>query len=217
MAFLRRIGNYELTESLGTGAFGEVFRGTNTRGEVVAIKCISKDRLDSRLARYLEREIATLQGINSPYVIQLYEVIQTGKNIYLAMEYCAGEDLEKTMRKLAAVPMHLARRWLTNIVDAFLALKEKKIMHRDLKPANVILTHTDLEQAYAKLADFGLAKFDGNNGARIDQSTVGSPLYMAPEILDQLPYNSKVDVWSFGVLASTLLGTRLFKGILEAF
>lgn len=213
MAFLRKVGNYELTESLGAGAFGEVFRGTNTRGEVVAIKCIPKDRLDSRLARYLEREIATLQGINSPYVTQLYEVIQTGKNIYLAMEYCAGKDLEKTMRKLAAVPMHLARRWLTNIVDAFLALKEKKIMHRDLKPANVILTHTDLEQAYAKLADFGLAKFDGNNGARIDQSTVGSPLYMAPEILDQLPYNSKVDVWSFGVLASTLLGTRLFKGI----
>ena len=213
MAFLRKVGNYELTESLGAGAFGEVFRGTNSKGEVFAIKCIPKTRLDARLARYLEREIATLQGVNSPYVTQLYEVIQTGHNIYLVMEYCAGEDLEKTMRKLAAVPMHLARRWLTNIVDAFLALKEKKIMHRDLKPANILLTHMDLEQAYAKLADFGLAKFDCNNEARIDQSIVGSPLYMAPELLDHVPYNSKVDVWSFGVLASTLLGTRLFKGI----
>lgn len=213
MAFLKQIGNYRLTEVLGKGQFGEVFKGVSLEGDVVAVKCIPKSNLDVRLAKYLEREISTLQQITSPHVIKLYEVVQTDNNIYLAMEYCSGQDLDKVVHRVGRLPMHVVRRWLTNIVDAFLVLKASKIMHRDLKLANVLLTHWDLEQAEAKLADFGLAKYDSKVEAMLDHSVVGSPLYMAPEVLASKPYNSKVDVWSFGVLASNLLGTNLFTNI----
>ena len=213
MAFLKQVRNYILTEVLGSGQFGEVFKGTDAQGNVVAVKCIPIHHLDVRLSKYLQWEITTMQQITSPHVIRLYEVIQTEHNLYLIMEYCGGGDLEKVMREAGTLPMHLVKRWLTNIVDAFITLKANKVMHRDLKPANILLTHSDWEQAEAKLADFGLAKYDSKLEACLDHTILGSPLYMAPEVLNSKPYNAKVDVWSFGVLASNLLGTGVFAGI----
>jgi serine/threonine protein kinase len=84
-------------------------------------------------------------------------------------------------------------------------------MQRDLKPANVLLTNLDPELACVKLADFGFAKFSRED--QLSNTVIGSPLYMAPEVHENSSYDSKIDVWSFGVLASQLLGTGLFSNL----
>lgn len=212
MSLPRRIGQYHLTGRLGKGQFGEVFRGTNAQGEPVAAKCVSKQLISPRFQAQLEAEIAVLRQVVSPYVIQLYDALSSDNNYYLIMECCDGSDMEKMIAQNVTVPLHLARRWLTEIVDAFLALRANHVMHRDLKPANVLLTNPDPEKAHVKLADFGFAKFSSSEEALV-RSIVGSPLYMAPEICLKRPYNSKIDVWSFGVLASKLLNTKLFDDV----
>jgi len=214
MALPRIIGQYTLTERLGKGQFGEVFKGVNARGETIAAKCISKQLINPRLAARLEGEIAVQKQVVSPYVIQLYDAISSEHNYYLIMECCEGGDLDRRMVTMGTVPLHLARRWLTQIVDAFLALRANHVMHRDLKPANVLLTHSDPELAQAKVADFGFAKFSSEEV--LAHTKLGSPLYMAPEIQQNLAYSCKIDVWSFGVLASKLLGTRLFEGLVTS-
>lgn len=205
MAVPRVLSDHYLTEVVGSGRYGVVFYATNRENDVFAAKCISKSHIRTKSTYLrLEREISTLQQVSSPHVVKLHNVFQTDHNIYLLMEYCAGPSL-KTVIGGGNLKMHLVRRWLTNIVDACLALKAKKIMHRDLKPANVMLTHADLELAQAKLVDFGLAKYESDIEARLEHSKVGSPRYMAPEIRIIGQYNCSVDVYSFGKLAEELL------------
>ncbi len=211
MALPRRVGKYSLTSKLGSGQYGDVFKGENEQNVPIAAKCVSKSRINPFLESRLNAEIAVLKKVVSPYVVKLIEAISTNNNYYLVMEFCEGSDLSKMMKRFGRIPLHIARRWLTNIVDAFLALRANHVMHRDLKPANVLLTSLDPELACVKLADFGFAKFSSEG--QLSRTVIGSPLYMAPEIHENSSYDSKIDVWSFGVLASELLGAGLFSNI----
>lgn len=87
-----------------------------------------------------------------------------------------------------------------------------KIVHRDIKPENVLLDSSDLDVIQCKITDFGFSKFmDPREGGLTE--TLGSPLYMAPEIIKKLPYDEKVDIWSTGVIIYILLcGVPPFKG-----
>ena len=91
-------------------------------------------------------------------------------------------------------------------------MHKKNIVHRDIKPENVLLDSEDLENIQCKITDFGFSRyFDPEQGGMTD--TLGSPLYMAPEIIKKLPYDSKVDIWSVGVIVYILLcGVPPFKG-----
>lgn len=211
MAVPRIVGDHYLSEVVGSGQFGVVFYVTNPQNHVLAAKCISKSRMrnQSDFLR-LEREISILQQISSPYVIKLHKVLQTDHNFYLIMEYCAGPSLE-TVINTGNLQGYMVRRWLTNVVDACLALKANNVMHRDLKPANVMLTHTNLQLAEAKLVDFGLAKYESDIEGKLEHSKVGSPRYMAPEIQATGRYSCNVDVYSFGKLAEEMVNVAIWE------
>ena len=213
MALPRVARNYTLKEKIGAGSFGDVFKGVSENGDVYAIKSIPRSDMSPSKANCIVREIAALLQINSPHVVRLLDVFKSLTHIYIVMEYCEGRDLKEVLEAGETVDTNLVRRWLTNVLDAFLVLEANHVMHRDLKLANVLLTHSDRTLANAKVADFGLAKYVIDPEKLIEQSNVGSNPYQAPEILRRRPYNSKVDVWSFGVLASKLLGTPLFSNI----
>ena len=207
----RIVGNHYLTKVLGEGRFGVVFYATNEQKDVFAAKCVSKSHIRTKSSSLrLEREISTLQQICSPHVAKLHSVSQTSHNIYIFMEYCAGPSLRTAIDR-GNLQVHLVRCWLTNIVDACLALKANNVMHRDLKPENIMLTHTDLQLARAKLIDFGLAKHESDIEAKLEHTKVGSPRYVAPEILATGRYNCNVDVYSFGKLAEELSRATLWE------
>ena len=126
----------------------------------------------------------------------------------MVMEYMEGGDLDAYLKRKypQGMPEPEARRLLCQIASAFQYLSSRGLSHRDLKPANILMTdHSNGKLPDAKLSDFGFARhYDANSGG-IMTSKVGSPLYMAPEVLDQRPYSPSVDLWSTGIIFMQML------------
>lgn len=208
---MKKVGKYRLETSIGKGAYGEVFRGTDTLTEqTVAIKSIALKSLNRQLQKQLEVELNALKTINSPNVIQLLDVIKTTNNVYMVMEHCSGGDLEHYLALHKRVEEPLAKRWLWNLLNAMSCLHANGIIHRDIKPANILLSEADPATAVAKLADFGFARFSEENS--LMHTVLGTPMFMAPEVLADKAYSYKIDVWGYGVLAyEMMVGTEAFQ------
>ena len=208
---MKKVGKYRLETTIGKGAYGEVFKGCDLgTGEVVAIKAVALKSLNRQLQKQLEVELNVLKTLNSPYVIRLMDVIKTTNNVYMVTELCTGGDLERYLAVHKRVEESLARRWLWNLLEALAALHANGVIHRDIKPANILLSHEDENVAVAKLADFGFARFTEEQ--MLVRTVLGTPMFMAPEVLADKAYTYKVDVWGLGVLAyEMLVGTEAFQ------
>lgn len=210
-----RISNYVLEKEIGKGSFGTVFLGKDLRTqELRAIKVIQTCKLDSRSSR----EIELMKAMKHENIIQLYDNLKSDKFTYLFLEYCSGGDLQQKIEETKGMSESCTRVYLRQIADALYYLKEKRIIHRDLKPANILLNSENV----AKLADFGLARMlDPDSMA---QSYLGTPLYMAPEVLKKMAggniderYDRKADIWSVGCIVYELIkGERLFQATNQA-
>ena len=141
----------------------------------------------------MDTEIRVLKNSECPYIIKLHDVLKTQNNIYLIMEYCAGGDLENYVKVHGRVEEHIAKRWLSQLVESFIYLQDHHIMHRDIKPENIAID----ENNNALLCDFGLCA-EVSLGNRL--TFCGTYEYMAPEIMKELPYNQSIDIWSLGIL-----------------
>lgn len=204
---VKKVGPYNLESKLGEGSYGTVYFGHDSQtNQPIAAKAISLENLKTRFVDQLESEIAAMKRLDSPYIVKLYDVMKTSRNVYMVMEYCPGGDLDHYIKKQGATPEHLARKWLSQALQAFQCLRTLKILHRDLKLANILLSHEDPERADIKLADFGFAKI--LNEVSKARTMLGTPLFMAPEIFNKEAYAFSVDIWSLGVLAYELLVGR---------
>ncbi|CAD8087604.1 unnamed protein product [Paramecium primaurelia] len=196
-----------VNQKLGSGAFGTVYRGFKKNDETkqVAVKAISiasiKD--SAKMVEHIKREISILQQANNPHIVKLYDVARTPHYLYLFLEYCHDGDLKKYLstkygRRLSEVEAVI---FLKHLVEGFRTLHQLKIIHRDIKPANILL-----HKGVAKITDFGFARvIDTGMNDPAYFSRVGSPLYMAPQILEGQPFSSKCDVWSMGVMLFEML------------
>ena len=201
------VGKYNLVAKLGEGKFGEVWRGEHQETHIVyAVKKISKDRLPNEDTRYLLREVDTLRSIQCPYVIQLIEPLRTRNSFYIVTEFCEGGDLEKLIKNRGPVSEIIAKKWFKQMLEAIVCFNQLEIVHRDLKLANILLSHADYNLADIKISDFGLARFIGS--APINGTTVGTPLIMAPEVLNQERYDSAIDIWSLGCVIFEIVAGR---------
>jgi serine/threonine protein kinase len=201
---VKKVGAYNLERIIGKGQFGTVYFGSErSTGKPIAGKCVDKAVLSSKLLRQMELEIKTMKQVQSDYVVKLYDVLMTTNNVYLIMEFCAGGDLDHFIKKHGPVPEHIARKWISQMLCAFMTLQANKILHRDLKLANLLLTQEDPELADIKLADFGFARILNENS--MAQTQLGTPLFMAPEIFNREDYSYKVDVWSLGALSYEIM------------
>ncbi|KAA8522337.1 hypothetical protein F0562_013302 [Nyssa sinensis] len=203
---------YVLGEQLGWGQFG-IIRACSDKltGEVFACKSIAKDRLvtlDDVCSIKLEIEIMTkLSG--HPNVVDLKAVYEEEDFVHLVMELCAGGELFHRLEKHGRFCEYEARDLFRHLMQVVMYCHDKGIVHRDLKPENILLS-TKSFSSPIKLADFGLATYikPGKNL----HGTVGSPFYIAPEVLAG-GYNQAADVWSAGVILYILLsGTPPFWG-----
>ncbi|KAJ0056242.1 hypothetical protein NL108_004523, partial [Boleophthalmus pectinirostris] len=161
--------------------------------EVVAVKVVGKKTLNKASTENLLTEIEILKTIKHPHIVQLKDFQWDAENIYLILEWCSGGDLSRFIRSRRILPERIARRFLQQIACALQFLHEKNISHLDLKPQNILLSGSVL-----KLADFGFAQYM----SPWDEQSVlrGSPLYMAPEMVCRRQYDSRVDLWSVGVI-----------------
>lgn len=192
---------YRNYKKIGKGSFGEVFSAEQVRenGKVCAIKVIDLESTKDEIAD-IQREIQILAQFDSKYVTRYYRSHLVEMRLWIIMEFCGGGSCHEVIESLKKFPeMCIAivmRETLKGL--EYLHLVEKKV-HRDIKAANILLTM----DGQVKLADFGVAgQLTMTMSKR--QSFVGTPFWMAPEVITQNNYDSKADIWSLGITAIEL-------------
>ncbi|XP_061890765.1 serine/threonine-protein kinase D1 isoform X1 [Entelurus aequoreus] len=198
-------------EVLGSGQFGIVYGGKHRKSSRdVAIKIIDKLRFPTKQESQLRNEVAILQNLHHPGVVNLECMFETPERVFVVMEKLHGDMLEMILSsEKGRLPERITKFLVTQILVALRHLHFKNIVHCDLKPENVLLASADpLPQV--KLCDFGFARIIGEKSFR--RSVVGTPAYLAPEVLRNKGYNRSLDMWSVGVIIYvSLSGTFPFN------
>ncbi|KAH9247166.1 hypothetical protein BASA81_015250 [Batrachochytrium salamandrivorans] len=209
----QRIGPYVLGKTLGVGSTGRVKLGihieTNHR---VAIKIISKESLDPNIKeikkgdmnRKLEREITIMKLIKHPNVLQLFDVYETAKELFLVLEHVEGGELFDYLVKKGRLSNSEAVGFFQQIIMGVEYCHRHLICHRDLKPENLLLD----KDRNVKVADFGMASMQVPS--KMLETSCGSPHYASPEIIKGMRYDgASSDIWSCGVILYALVTGNL--------
>ncbi|KAL6998362.1 Serine/threonine-protein kinase ATG1c [Sarracenia purpurea var. burkii] len=208
----RCVGDYVVVKQIGSGSFSVVWLAKHrVHGTEVAIKEIVTGRLNKKLHESLVSEIDILKQINHPNIIRLHDMIEETGRLHLVLEYCSGGDLSMYIqRRLGRVPEATAKHFMQQLAAGLQILRENNLIHRDLKPQNLLLSTND-DNAVLKIADFGFARSLQPRG--LAETLCGSPLYMAPEIMQLQKYDAKADLWSVGaILFQLVTGKTPFTG-----
>ncbi len=222
----QKLGPYEIISPAGVGGMGEVYKARDTRlDRTVALKVLpAVTQGNADLRQRFEREARAISSLTHPNICTLYDVGNENGAAFIVMEYLEGETLGDRIRT-GAIPTEELCTIGMQIADALDKAHKKGLVHRDLKPGNVMLTKNG-----AKLLDFGLAKFQVDNGALAGATgmTMTTPLtgegtilgtlqYMSPEQLEGKEVDARSDLFSFGaILYEMATGKRPFNGSSQA-
>lgn len=171
--------------------------GTHTlTNEKVAIKILEKEKIhDQKDVERITREIKILKKVRHPNVIQLYEIIETEKELFMIMEFCQGGELFDFIVRHQRLSEKQACKFYLELISGIEYIHQSGVCHRDLKPENLLLDY-DLT---LKIVDFGLSNMY-EIGATL-KTACGSPCYAAPEMIAGKRYHGlKTDIWSSGVV-----------------
>ncbi|EAS05912.1 plant dual-specificity MAP kinase kinase family domain protein (macronuclear) [Tetrahymena thermophila SB210] len=203
---------YMKNHVLGKGNFAETYLATRVEDEnqILACKMIAKQQIMEKLRRApdpegrkkyiidaLKNEVQLWKELDHPNIVKFIDFSETPNNIYFFLEYCNGGDLDKLIKRQGRLSEVETIHYFKEIVDGCDFLYKKAIIHRDLKPENILI-----HNGAAKIADFGFAKvidYDNREKAAT-QTYVGTPYYMAPQIINGEEYSIKCDIWSLGVM-----------------
>jgi eukaryotic-like serine/threonine-protein kinase len=219
----RAMGSYRLTERLGRGGMGEVWRAEHRLlASSAAIKLVrpevlgASDEADVQLAlRRFEREARATAALSSPHTIRLFDFGTTSDGaFYYVMELLSGRDLESLVREFGPLPAERVVYLLRQVCHSLADAHARGLVHRDIKPANIYVCRMGLDYDFVKVLDFGLVKFKGASEDQTlmtaNNATSGTPAYMAPEvILGNSDVDRRADVYALGCVAYFLLTGQL--------
>lgn len=149
---------------------------------------------------------------DNPHLIKVHEILEDDGRYYIISELMNGGELYDRILQMKKFTEKDVANICIQVLRGLNYMHKKNIAHRDIKPENILLASKDIDKIDIKITDFGFAKcYDPQEGGLTE--TLGSPLYMAPEIIKKLPYDCSVDIWALGVLTYIMLsGKPPFKG-----
>ena len=198
----RKLGRYRLLRRIGRGGMGEVWRAEDRAlRRSVALKILSPEhgRKPSRVARF-EREIQATASIAHPNVVRIHDWGVTDDGVwYYAMDLLEGSDLGSVVNRAGPLPPALAVELFTPAARGLAEAHRVGVIHRDIKPGNLFVVAPAREPVRMELLDFGIARI-GVDDAELTQAgaIMGTPGFMAPEVLAGAPGNVRSDVYGFG-------------------
>ena len=208
-----KITDFNFIKELGVGSFGRVILVSHKRTQAkYAIKAIDKRNQDNIEEKpYFIREIEIMYRVHHPNVVKLYGHFEDNNYCYFIMEYMPGGNIYTLIKKDTSTKFNiqLIASIMKDVISAtyFLHNMNPIIIHRDIKPENVLLN----ENMQAKLTDFGWSTYMQDNIKRL--TICGTPIYLAPEIINGQGHDEKVDIWCIGVLLFELLTGKVpFQG-----
>ena len=193
-----KLQDYVVCEKIGSGGYADVYKAYKKKApsEVVAIKAVQRASLSPGATDSLITEIRLLKNLKHDHIVQLKDFMCDENYIYIIMEHCNGGDLSHFIRSRHRLPETACQRFLQQLAAALFFIRQQNIAHFDLKPQNILLQSR--RNPVVKIGDFGLAQHLPDSCSL--SKVMGSPLYMAPEILLKNKYDAKVDLWSVGVI-----------------
>ena len=204
-----KIGKYEITRKLGSGATSTVYQGLDPfNNQQVAVKLFNQNALhDTSLAkahRKLLMTEATLVGkLSHPHIVKVFDAEMDGPVNYIVMEYVEGKTIEQYAEVDHLLPLNTVAEIIYKCCKALEYAQHQGVIHRDIKPANILLCgQTDI-----KISDFGAALIVGQQTTQV--SGVGSPAYMSPEQIKEQFLTHQTDIYSLGVTMYKMLTGKL--------
>jgi serine/threonine-protein kinase len=206
----RLVGGYRLEESLGEGAGGLVFRALSPDGATVAVKVLRPDRAtDDVLRARFAREARLARELDSRHVVPILELGDVKGSVFLVMALYTGGSLSARLRDRRRLDLGETIELAAQLGRGLDALHGHGIVHRDVKPSNVLLAGDDT----AALSDFGLARAADSTRLTEEGQVVGTPHYLAPELIEGCEATRASDVYALGcVLHECLVGSPPFAG-----
>lgn len=194
---------YMLGDEIGKGAYGRVYKGLDLEnGDFVAIKQVSLENIAQEDLNIIMQEIDLLKNLNHKNIVKYLGSLKTKTHLHIILEYVENGSLANIIKpnKFGPFPESLVAVYISQVLEGLVYLHEQGVIHRDIKGANILTT----KEGLVKLADFGVAtkltEADVNT-----HSVVGTPYWMAPEVIEMSGVCAASDIWSVGCTVIELL------------
>jgi serine/threonine protein kinase len=203
------LGRYQLRRIIGRGSTSTVWLAWDPGAQrEVAIKCIDPDVLNDRTRGKMHRnllinEASLADKLQHPHIVPIHDAVVGDDEAWIVMEYVAGGTLDAHTQRPFLLPVERIVELMFKCTRALDYACQLGITHRDIKPANILLTR----DGDIKLSDFGAAMFTANQRTQVEG--VGSPAYMSPQQVREMPLNHQTDIYSLGVVLYQLLAGEL--------
>ena len=192
--------DYQLGHCLGRGAFGSVYSALNwSTGETVAIKQIRLSDMPKTELKVIMQEIDLLKNLHHPNIVKYHGFVKSSEALWIILEYCEQGSLYTICKNFGKFPENLVALYTAQVLQGLLFLHDQGVIHRDIKGANILTT----KEGLVKLADFGVAT--RQQGLVAEGSVVGTPYWMAPEVIELAGATTASDIWSLGCTVIELL------------